>query len=75
MICQTNYFISTSSPKLRIFSPACTLCVFEDTLWILLRIQSKAQYCGCISPSVAIHALNVLPLGEHYIFVFSYFLL
>lgn len=33
-------------------------------LWILQRIQSKAQYCGCISPSVAVHALNVLPVGE-----------
>lgn len=32
--------------------------------------QSKALYCGCILPSVAIHALNVLPLGEHYISFF-----
>lgn len=40
-------------------------CVFEDILWILLRIQTKAPYCGCISPGFAIHALNVLPVGEH----------
>lgn len=71
MICQTNYFISTSSPKLRIFSAACAVCVFEDILWILLRIQIKAQYCGCISPGVAIHALNVLPVGEHFSLFFS----
>lgn len=59
MICQTNYFISTSSLKLRIFGAVCTVCAFEDILWILLRIQSEAQYCGCISPSFAV--LNVLP--------------
>lgn len=70
MICQMNYFISTSSPKLKIVSAACAVCVFEDTLWILLRIQSKEPYCGCISPSLAIHVLNVLPVGEHFYYTF-----
>lgn len=43
MICQTNYFIPTSSPKLRIFCASCTVCVFEDILWILLRNPNQSS--------------------------------
>lgn len=72
MICQTNYFISTSSPKLRIFCAGYAgyvcVCVFlKTTLCIFLRIQSKAQHCGCISPSFCCSVLlTLLPVGEHF---------
>lgn len=67
MICQTNYFISASSPKLRIFKAACAACVYEDILWI----QSKAQHCGCISPSFAIHVLLLGNILTVVFFVFN----
>lgn len=64
-----NYFISTSSPKLRIFCVACAVFFFNThthTLWNLLGIQSNALYCGCITPSFAIHALHFLALGGNF---------
>lgn len=36
------------------------------------RIQSKAPHCGCVSPSCAVRALNVLPVGEHFTILFYF---
>lgn len=69
-MCQTNYFIFNSFPKLRILAPACLGSVLEDILWISVRTQSKAQDFDRIwvSPSFAADTY-VLSTGIHLCFL------